>query len=64
MNTTTQYKGENIVVLINRNEMERRYVLCTYSINCELKTHGWPLQKDQFIQTYGFDPVWPHEKYR
>jgi hypothetical protein len=52
--------SEPFRVVIDREKMERRYVLQIQSKDGSWKSKA-PLSKRDFILKYGFEPEWPHQ---
>ena len=59
---TRKYEGKDFRVLINRDCMERRYVLSTLERDGTWKDQHGPLTDRNFGEHYGFSPEWPHEE--
>jgi hypothetical protein len=60
-NEVTSFDGKPFIVTIDRNRMERRYVLQTRNEDGTHTPRNEPMFGEEFRAHYGFDETWPHK---
>jgi hypothetical protein len=58
---TRKYQGKDFSVTIDRNRMERRYILSTIDEDGTWEEQNDPLNSEEFSRHYGFSHEWPYE---